>query len=102
VEDRIRGHYTIKPLYARLTPECRVDRFAAYNGDVAALFVPIRAQTARDASLIMTHIDPQHVTLASGRRNWPAIRDAVKHGIRERLAASAISKQPHSFPLAFH
>lgn len=93
VQDRLRGHYTAKPLYGRLTPKGRVDRSAGYNGDVAALFVPIEAQTVHDASLILTHIDPQHITLATGRRNWPAIRGAAEHGIREVLAGSALSKQ---------
>lgn len=88
VQDRLRGHYTAKPLYGRLTPQGRVDRSAGYNGDVAALFVPIEAQTVHDASLILMHIDPQHITLATGRRNWPAIRGAAEHGIREMLAGS--------------
>ena len=89
VQDRLRGHYTAKPLYGRLTPQGRVDRSTGYNGDVAALFVPIEAQTVHDASLILTHIDPQRVALATGRRNWPAIREAAEHGIREMLAASS-------------
>jgi hypothetical protein len=88
VQDRLRGHYTAKPLYGRLTPKGRVDRSAGYNGDVAALFVPIEAQMVQDASLILTHIDPQCVTLATGRRNWPVIREAAEHSIREMLAAS--------------
>jgi hypothetical protein len=101
VQDRLRGHYTAKPLYGRLTPEGRVDRSAGYNGDVAALFVPIEAQMVHDASLILTHIDPQRVTLATGRRNWPAIREAAEHSIREMLAASALSKQRYSLPPMF-
>ncbi len=87
VQDRLRGYYTAKPLYGRLTPEGRVDRSAGHNGDVAALFVPIEAQRVRDARLILTHIDPRRVTLATGRRNWPAIRKFAEHSIREMLAA---------------
>jgi hypothetical protein len=90
IQDRLRSHYTAKPLYGHLTPEGRVDRSAGYNGDVAALFVPIKAQMVHDASLILTHIDPQRVTLATGRRNWPAIREAAEHSIRERLAADDV------------
>ena len=93
VQDRLRGHYTAKPLYGRLTPQGRVDRSAGYNGDVAALFVPIEAQTVHDANLILTHIDPQRVTLATGRRNWPVIHEAAEHDIREMLAGSSLSKQ---------
>lgn len=92
VQERLRGHYTAKPLYGRLTPQGRVDRSAGYNGDVAALFVPIEAQTVHDANLILTHIDPQRVTLATGRRNWPAIREAAEQSLREMLTASALSK----------
>ena len=90
VQDRLRGHYTAKPLYGRLTPQGRVDRSAGYNGDVAALFVPMEAQTVHDARLILTHIDPRRVTLATGRRNWPAIHEAAEHDIRETLAGSLI------------
>lgn len=88
VQDRLRGHYTAKPLYGRLTPKGRVDRSVGYNGDVAALFVPIEAQKVQDASLILTHIDPERVTLDTGRRNWPAIREAAERGIHEMLAVS--------------
>lgn len=56
----------------RLAPAGRVDRSARYNGDVAALFVPIEARMVHDVSLILTHIDPQRIILATGRRNWPA------------------------------
>src|SRR5574340_94954 len=93
VQDRLRGHYTAKPLYGRLTPDGRVDRSAGYNGDVAALFVPIEAQTVHDESQILTHIDPRRGRLATGRRNSPAIREAAEHGIREMLVGSALSKQ---------
>ena len=61
---------------------------AGYNGDVATLFVPIEAQRVYDARLILTHIDPQRVTLATGRRNWPAIREAAEQSIHKMLAAS--------------
>jgi hypothetical protein len=93
VRNRLRGHYTAKPLYGGLTPKGRVDRSAGYNGDVAALFVPIEAQAVGDVSLILTHIDPQDVTLATGRRNWAAIRKAAERGIREMLGIPC-SKQP--------
>lgn len=87
LDDRLRGHYAAKPLYGKLTPEGRVDRSAGFNGDVATLFVAIDAQRARDAQLVLTHIDPRHVTLANGRRNWPAIRAAAQRRLGELLAA---------------
>lgn len=87
------GHYAAKPLHGRLTAEGRVDRSAGYNGDVAALFVSMEARTADDVSLILAHIDPQHVTLATGRRNWPAIRKAAEHGICERLGIGSFRNE---------
>jgi hypothetical protein len=82
----LRGHYAAKPLYGRMTPDGRVDRSGGYNGDVAALFVPVDARSADDASLIVAHIDPAEVALDSGRRNWPAIRAAAVHEICKTLA----------------
>ena len=86
VEGSLRGHYAAKPLYGCLTPKGEVDRSAGYNGDIAALFVPIEARTVKDASLILIHIAPARVALPSGRRNWPAIRGAAEHGIRNMLS----------------
>jgi hypothetical protein len=87
VEDRLRGHYTAKPLYGRLTPEGRVDRSAGYSGDVAALFIPVEARRLEDVKVVLTRLDPQRITLPDGRRNWTAIWAAAEHGIRETLAA---------------
>lgn len=85
VTGRLRGHYAAKPLYGRLTPAGQVDRSAGYNGDVAALFLPLDAGDAQTARLILTHIPPGRVVLASGERNWPAIRAAAEQGIRQAL-----------------
>lgn len=87
LDDRVRGHYTAKPLYGRLTPQGRVDRSAGYNGDVAALFVPIDAKTLEAAEVVLTHLDPRCVTRPDGRRNWPAIREAAERRLGELLAA---------------
>lgn len=87
VEGRPRGHYAAKPLYARLTPQGRVDRSSGYSGEVAALFVPDEATTPDEAELVLAHMDPGRVAHPSGRRNWPAIRAAAERGIREMLAA---------------
>ena len=69
VRDELRGHYAAKPLYGRLTPSGYVDRSSGYNGDIAALFVSAHAGSAVDASVFLTHIDPEHVMLATGDRN---------------------------------
>lgn len=87
LDDRLRGHYTAKPLYGRLTPQGRVDRSAGYNGDVAALFVPIDARTPEAAEVVLTHLDPRRITRANGWRNWPAIRAAAERRLSELLAA---------------
>jgi hypothetical protein len=92
-QNRLQGHYAAKPLHGRLTPRGRVDRTAPYNGDVAALFVPVEARTFDEVSLLLTHIAPQRIALASGRRNWPAIREAAEHGIREMLGLSSDSER---------
>ena len=85
VADQLRGHYASKPLHDRLTPAGNVDRSSPYNGDVAALFIPSDALTVDDASVILTHIEPQQVTLESGQRNWPAIRQAARDAICDKL-----------------
>lgn len=85
-EDRLRGHYAAKPLYGRLTPTGRVDRSAGYNGDIAALFIPIEARSPADANVLLAHIAAEQVLLPTGRRNWPAIREAAEQRICEMLA----------------
>lgn len=82
VQEALRGHYTAKPLYGRLTTSGHVDRSAGYNGDVAALYVPVHARSADDARVLLTHIDPADVALPSGRRNWSCIRAAAEQKIR--------------------
>lgn len=81
VRETLRGHYTAKPLYGRLTPSGYVDRSAGYNGDVAALYVPLESRCIDEARLFVTHIDPAEVATPSGQRNWPAIRAAAEHEI---------------------
>ncbi|KRE89017.1 hypothetical protein ASG87_05570 [Frateuria sp. Soil773] len=85
VAGRFQGRYTSKPLHGHLTPEGRVDRSSPYNGDVAVLYIPRSARTVDDASVILTHIDPQLVILESGRRNWPTIRQAARDAICDKL-----------------
>jgi hypothetical protein len=85
VRGGVRGHYAAKPLYGRLTSEGRVDRSAGYNGDVAALFVPVEAVAVEDASVVLAHVDPRRVASATGRKNWPVIRAAAERGLREML-----------------
>ena len=86
VRDELKGHYAAKPLYGRLTPKGRVDRSSDYNGDIAALFVPVDAGSAADASVYLTHIAPEHVVFPTGDRNWPAIREAAEDCICNALA----------------
>ena len=85
LKDRPLGHYAAKPLYARLTPQGRVDRSSGYSGEVAALFVPREATTPDAARLILARMDPRRVAHPGGRRNWRAIRAAAEGGIREVL-----------------
>ena len=85
VRNELRGHYAAKPLYGRLASNGHVDRSAGYNGDVAALYVPVAARGIDDISLLKAHVDPQEVTLPSGRRNWPAIRMAAEKEIFEAI-----------------
>lgn len=82
VRETLRGHYAAKPLYGRLTPSGHVDRSAGYNGEVAALYLPVHARSADDARVLQTHIDPTDVALPSGRRNWSCIRAAAEQVIR--------------------
>ena len=81
VDGHLRGYYAAKPLYGRLTPDGRVDRAGGFNGEVAAIFLPARARTAKAAKLVLTRMAPAAVTLPNGRRNWPAIRAAAERAI---------------------
>ncbi len=83
--ERLHGHYAAKPLYGKLTPEGHVDRSGGYNGDVAALFVPLDAKAADDASVVIAHTDPGRIATKNGRRHWPAIREAAESGLCEML-----------------
>jgi len=84
-EGRLLGRFTAKPLYGHLTPEGKVDRSAGFNGQVAVVFIPAKARTARSAKLLLTRMRRKEVQLSNGRRNWPAIRAAAEQGIRREL-----------------
>jgi hypothetical protein len=88
VRDQVAGHFAAKALYGRLTADGRVDRSSGYNGDIAALFVPVDARSPHDVSLVLTYIAPEHVLLSTGRRNWDAIYSAAEARIREALLQS--------------
>ena len=88
-DGRLRGRYAAKPLYGRLTAEGRVDKSSGFNGQVAVVFIPARARTASSARLILTKMPCDQVTLADGRRNWPAIRAAAERAVRRSLAKQA-------------
>ena len=85
VDHHVRGHYAAKPLYGRLTSRGLVDRSGGYNGDIAALFVPIEAEDAKEAQVLLTHIPPERVVTSAGSKNWKAIRAAAEQRIRESL-----------------
>jgi hypothetical protein len=86
---RLLGRYAAKPLYGRLTAAGRVDRSAGYNGQVAVVFLPTRARSARAARLLLTRMPRGRVTLPDGRRNGPAIRAAAERAVRRLLARGA-------------
>ncbi len=82
---RLLGRVAAKPLYGRLTVEGKVDRTGSFNGQVAVLFIPARARTARSAELILTRMPRAAVVNAKGKRNWPAIRAAAARAVRKRV-----------------
>ncbi|HEU4838233.1 MAG TPA: hypothetical protein VFS88_02360, partial [Micavibrio sp.] len=86
IKDRLYGHYTAKPLYGRLTPEGRVDKSAGFDGDVAALFIPLEAHAQQDARLFVTHTDPAKLVLANGKKNWKAINKVAESFIKRKIA----------------
>jgi hypothetical protein len=81
----VRGHYAAKPLYSGLKPDRRVDRSTGYSGDIAALFVPLEAQTVKETSIMLSHLARQRIMLPNGHRNWPAIRETAENSIRKAL-----------------
>jgi hypothetical protein len=85
IRNHIAGHYTAKPLYGSLTPEGRVDKSAGFNGDIAVLYVPLKAATPDDTELFITHTAPGNIQLANGKRNWKKINETAEKYITERL-----------------
>lgn len=85
IEDNIRGHYTAKPLYGRLTPKGRVDKSAGFNGDIAVLYVPMDAKVSEDVELFISHTTPKDIRLPNGKRNWEKINAIAVKSITERL-----------------
>ncbi len=81
------GRFAAKPLYGRLTPSGHVDRSAGFNGEIAVIFIPARARSARAAELLLTRMPKKQVTRAGGERNWEAIRTTAKHAVGTSLAA---------------
>lgn len=81
---RLLGRVAAKPLYGRLTREGKVDRSAGFNGDVAVLFIPARARSARAAELVLTHMPSEAVTRPDGKRDWPKIRAVAARAVRKR------------------
>ncbi|WP_300600885.1 hypothetical protein [Niabella sp.] len=86
IDNELRGHYTAKPLYGRLTPEGRVDTTAGFNGAIAVLYVPLKAGDPDQATLFITHTTPDVLRLSNGKRNWKKIRAVAVKAIIERLA----------------
>lgn len=76
------GAYAVKPLYARLHADGRVDRTSRFSGTLAILFIPADARRAEQASLLFAHLAPSLITDADGKRNWRAIRAAARAAIR--------------------
>ncbi|MBL7733839.1 MAG: hypothetical protein JNL51_00140 [Chitinophagaceae bacterium] len=86
IGDRVYGHYAAKPLYGKLTPEGRVDKSTGFNGDIAALFVPLAARGPDEAELFIAHATPEDLVLRTGKRNWKRINETAAEFIIKRLA----------------
>ncbi len=85
-DGRLLGRYAAKPLYGKLTSDGKVDRSAGFNGQVAIIFIPPGARSAKSAQLLLTRMPRERVTRANGKRNWDAIRDAAERALRRKLA----------------
>ncbi len=82
---RLLGRFAVKPLFGRLTAEGRVDRSQGYSGQLAIVFIPARARSARSAQVVLARMPRAQVVSAGGRRNWPAIRAAAGRALRQRF-----------------
>lgn len=85
-KSELRGHYTAKPLYGKMTLEGRVDTSSSFNGDVATLFVPLSAREAKDAHLFITHTDPAALAFENGKKNWKVINGVAERYIKRKMA----------------
>lgn len=88
IDKKLRGHYTAKPLYGKLTAEGRVDKTSGFNGDIAALFVPLAAQNPQDARLYIAHTESAAIVDARGQKNWPVINNIAAQYIKEQISIS--------------
>ncbi len=88
LDGNLRGHYTAKPLYGRLTSEGRVDKSAGFNGDIAALFVSLEAVSAHDVKTYITHTDPEKIQTSNGKKDWDVINTAAERCIKANIASS--------------
>ncbi len=86
---RLVGYVAAKPLYGKLTPAGRVDKSGGFNGQIAVIFVPSPARSARRAILLLTELPRDQITTPLGRRNWSAIRVAADQAVLEQLKRSA-------------
>jgi hypothetical protein len=91
-DGRLLGRFAAKPLYGKLTRAGRVDRSAGFNGQVAVIFIPARARTARRAKLLLTRMPRARVALPNGKRNWDAIRDGRMTATRIALSSSVVRR----------
>ena len=83
LKGKLRGHYTAKPLYGRLTSEGRVDKSAGFNGDIAALFISLDAAHVQDVQLYITYTDPEEIQTKDGKKDWEVINRAAQQVIND-------------------
>jgi hypothetical protein len=84
-QGRLLGRIAAKPLYGKLTPAGKVDRRGGFNGQIAVIFIPARARSARSAQLLLTRMPRERVTRPDGKRNWQAIRASAERAVRRKL-----------------
>jgi hypothetical protein len=104
-DGRLLGRFASKGLYGKLDQHGKVDQSAGLDGQVATIFVPARARTARSASVLLSRTKKESLVHPDGRKNWRNIYRAGRLAVlsqagrppkrREDLAAGRDEGRHH-------
>lgn len=87
---RLVGRFASKGLYGKLDQRGRVDRRGGLNGQVATIFLPARARTAKSARVIITRTRKEKLVRPDGSKNWENIRREGERAVVSKFGKGTI------------